>query len=67
MSNYAVWVVQGPGVSPCVCVTVCVCVCACMCVYVCGAGEKTLIVEEVLMVQQLSERAREREKRKKKA
>lgn len=51
MSNYAVWVVQGPGVSPCMCV----------CVYLCIVGEKTLIVEAVLVVQQLSERERWKE------
>lgn len=43
MSNYAVLVVQSPGVS--------VCVCACLC-------EKTLIVEAVLVVEQLSDRER---------
>lgn len=60
MSNYAVWVVQGPGVSPHVSVCVSVEVCVRVCESVCVVGEKTLIVEEVLMVQQLSG-GRERE------
>lgn len=35
--------------------------CMCVCVYLCIVGEKTLIVEAVLVVQQLSERERWKE------